>query len=77
VEEGKEFISAFDCTEVEAESRVREICSRYEIPFDCFQAHRIAVESNISFASAEALAARMRAAWQEYRKGLRSDWWTW
>jgi hypothetical protein len=72
-----EIISAYDCTEIEAERRVRKICDRYAIPPDSFQAHRIAVESNISFASADALAARMQVAWQEYRKGLRKDWWTW
>ena len=76
-EDNGEILSAYDCTEAEAEIRVRAICSRYAIPFDSFQAHRIAVESNISFGSAEVMAGRMQVAWQEYRKGLRKDWGTW
>ncbi len=73
----KEVLSVYDCTEVEAERRVREICTRYRIPWDSMQAHRVAVESNLSFVQAEALAARMQVAWQEYCEGLRGDWWTW
>jgi hypothetical protein len=77
MEKGGDVTSAYDCTGGEAEERVRDICTRYEIPFGCFQAHRIAVESNRSFASAEALAARMQVAWRQYRQGHRKDWWTW
>jgi hypothetical protein len=70
--------SAYDCTEADAERRVREICGRYAILLESLQAHRIAVESNNSFASAEALAGRMQLAWGAgYREGLREDWWTW
>ena len=77
VDEKPEKLCAYDCTELEAETRVRGICTRYGIPWDSLQAHRIAVESNLSFVQADALAGRMQVAWEEYRQGLRRDWWTW